>query len=103
MTGVGVSIDDKPARFIIENHFSRFLEGQDPLNIEYLRNLMSPSSVNYDRKGLTIQAISAIDLALWDCAGQLTNQPVYKLLRRKTKGSLPCYAPLKAQKLSFKI
>jgi L-rhamnonate dehydratase len=106
MTGVGVSIDDKPARFIIENHFSRFLEGQDPLNIEYLWNLMWPSSINYDRKGLTIQAISAIDLALWDCAGKLRNEPVYKLLGGKTKGSLPCYAtcynPLAAKKLGFK-
>ena len=38
--GVGVSIGGEPACFIIEHHFSRFLEGQDPLNIEYLWDLM---------------------------------------------------------------
>jgi L-rhamnonate dehydratase len=104
--GVGISIGGEPACFIIENHFSRFLEGQDPLNIEYLWDVMWRSSINYGRKGLTIQSISAIDLALWDCAGKLRNEPVYKLLGGKTKDSLPCYAtcydPAAAQKLGFK-
>ena len=106
MIGVGVSIGGEPACFIIEKHFSRFLKGQDPLNIEYLWDLMWRSSTNYGRKGLTIQAISAVDLALWDCAGKLRNEPVYKLLGGKTKGSLPCYAtcydPAAALKLGFK-
>ncbi|CAF3938206.1 unnamed protein product [Rotaria magnacalcarata] len=104
--GVGISIGGQPACFIIENHFSRFLEGQDPLNVEYLWDLMWRSSINYGRKGLTIQAISAVDLALWDCAGKLRNEPVYKLLGGKTKNSLPCYAtcydPLAAKNLGFK-
>jgi len=29
-TGVGISIGGEPACFIIENHLSRFVEGQDP-------------------------------------------------------------------------
>jgi L-rhamnonate dehydratase len=29
-TGVGVSIGGDPACFIVENHLSRFVEGQDP-------------------------------------------------------------------------
>ena len=105
MTGAGVSLGHEPACFIIEHHFSRFLEGQDPLNIEYLWDVMWRSSINYGRKGLTIQAISAVDLALWDCAGKLRNEPVYKLLGGKTKGKLPCYAtcfdPLAAKNLGF--
>ena len=106
MTGVGISIGGEPACFIIEHHLSRFLKGQDPLNIEYLWDVMWRASINYGRKGLTIQAISAVDLALWDCAGKLRNEPVYKLLGGKTKGSLPCYAtcydPAAAQRLGFK-
>jgi L-rhamnonate dehydratase len=106
ITGVGISIGGEPACFIIEKHFSRFLEGQDPINIEYLWDLMWRSSINYGRKGLTIQSISAVDLALWDCLGKLRNEPVYKLLGGKTKGNLPCYAtcydPLAAKKLGFK-
>ena len=104
--GVGISIGGEAACFIVEKHFSHFLLGQDPLNIEYLWDIMWRSSINYGRKGLTVQAISAVDLALWDCAGKLRNEPVYKLLGGKTKDSLPCYAtcyqPAAAKKLGFK-
>ena len=106
MKGVGVSIGGPPACYIVEHHFSDFLVGQDPLNIEYLWDVMWRSSINYGRKGLTVQAISAVDLALWDCAGKLRNEPVYKLLGGRTKGSLPCYAtcsdPAAAKRLGFK-
>ena len=106
MEGVGVSTGGEPACFIIEKHFRHFLLGQDPLNVEYLWDIMWRSSQNYGRKGLTVQALSAVDLALWDCAGKLRNEPVYKLLGGKTKNSLPCYAtcynPKAAQQLGFK-
>lgn len=104
--GVGISIGGEAACFIIEKHFSHFLRGQDPLNIEYLWDMMWRSSINYGRKGLTIQALSAVDLALWDCAGKLRREPVYKLLGGKTKNCLPCYAtcyqPRSAKELGFK-
>ena len=34
---------------------------------------MFRSTVNYGRKGLAIQAISAVDLAIWDALGKLLN------------------------------
>ena len=48
--------------------------------------------MNYGRKGLPLQAISAVDLALWDALGKLHDVPVYKLLGGKTKERLPVYA-----------
>jgi len=92
VTGVGVSIGGEPACFIIENHLSRFIEGQDPHNVELIWDQMWRSTINYGRKGLPIQAISAVDLAIWDALGKLANQPVYKLLGGKTKERLPVYA-----------
>lgn len=44
------------------------------------------------RKGLAIQAISAVDLALWDLLGKLRDEPIYALLGGKTKDKLPVYA-----------
>ncbi|XP_062501533.1 L-rhamnonate dehydratase-like [Corticium candelabrum] len=90
-TGVGVSIGGAPACFIIENHLSRFVEGEDPRNIELIWDQMFRSTLNYGRKGLPIQAISAVDLALWDLLGKLRQEPVYSLLGGKTKDRLPTY------------
>jgi L-rhamnonate dehydratase len=49
------------------------------------------ATINYGRKGLPIQAISAVDLAIWDVLGKLRNEPVYQLLGGKTKMRLPVY------------
>lgn len=66
---VGVTIGGEPAAYIIENHLSRFVEGQDPRDVELMWDQMFRSTLNYGRKGLPIQAISAVDLALWDLLG----------------------------------
>jgi hypothetical protein len=53
---------------------SRFVEGQDPRNIELMWDQMWRATINYGRKGLPIQAISAVDLALWDLLGKLRGE-----------------------------
>ena len=65
---------------IIQRHLKRFLLGADPTQIERLWDQMFRASIPYGRKGAAIQAISAVDLALWDLAGKMTDQPVYRLL-----------------------
>jgi len=37
---------------------------------------MFKASLPYGRKGLPIQAISAVDLATWDCLGKHLGEPV---------------------------
>lgn len=91
-TGVGISIGGDAACFIVENHLSRFVEGQSPVNVELIYDQMWRSTMNYGRKGIAIQAISAIDLAIWDALGKLRGVPVYELLGGKTKDKIPCYA-----------
>ncbi len=44
------------------------------------------------RRGLTIAAISAIDMALWDILGRSLNVPVWQLLGGLTHAKLPAYA-----------
>jgi len=39
--------------------------------------------------GLTIHAISGVDIALWDALGKARNEPVYNLLGGKTKERIP--------------
>ena len=90
--GLGVSVGGEPACYIVERHLSRFVEGQDVRNVERIWDQMWRATLPYGRKGLTIQAISAVDLALWDLLGKLRGEPVYALLGGRTKDRLPVYA-----------
>lgn len=61
--------------------------------MELMWDQMWRSTMNYGRKGVAVQAISAVDLALWDLCGKVRNEPVYQLLGGNTKPSrLPVYA-----------
>eukprot|EP01121_Diplochlamys_sp_Union-15-3_P007891 TRINITY_DN2045_c0_g1_i1.p1 TRINITY_DN2045_c0_g1~~TRINITY_DN2045_c0_g1_i1.p1 ORF type:complete len:402 (+),score=86.38 TRINITY_DN2045_c0_g1_i1:89-1294(+) len=104
--GIGTSVGGEPACYIIENHLSRFVEGKDPRNVELMWDQMWRATMPYGRKGVTIHAISAVDLAVWDLLGKIRGEPVYALLGGKTKDKLPVYAttarPDLAKKLGFK-
>jgi len=41
--------------------------------------------------GAELRALSAIDIALWDIAGQVTTQPVWRLLGGPVRDSIPVY------------
>ncbi len=99
VVGVGVSIGGPPACFMIEEHFSRFVEGQDVRNVELIWDQMWRGCVNYGRKGLPLQAMSAVDLAIWDALGIAKGEPVYNLLGGKTKEK--CVARAARLGLSF--
>ena len=105
IVGVGLSVGGPPACYIVEHHLSRFVEGRDPRNVELIWDQMWRATVNYGRKGLPVQALSAVDLALWDALGKLRNEPVYMLLGGMTKQRLPVYSttgrPDLAQSLGF--
>ena len=71
MVGVGISIGGEPGCFIIEKHLARFVEGQDPKNVELIWDQMWRSTINYGRKGEKIfwgfkyHLICKIGLKLW--------------------------------------
>ncbi|KAH8055504.1 mandelate racemase/muconate lactonizing enzyme [Aureococcus anophagefferens] len=90
-TGCGVTIGGEAGCIIVEKHLSRFVEGRDPRDVESMWDMMWRATINYGRKGLPIQCISAVDLALWDLLGKLRNEPVCALLGGKTKARLPVY------------
>ena len=92
IVGIGCSIGGEPACYIIEKHLNRFVEGQDPRNVELIWDQMWRATMPYGRKGLTVQAISAVDLAIWDCLGKMRGEPVCALIGGKTKEKLPVYA-----------
>ncbi len=92
ITGYGKTEGGGAARYIVEEHFARLLDNEDPFDVERLWDVMFRSSLPYGRKGVAVMAISAVDLALWDIIGKAHNQPVYKVLGGKTKEKIPAYA-----------
>lgn len=76
---------------IVEGHLSRFLVGEDPFDVERLWDQMFRGTLPYGRKGVTIHAISGVDLALWDVIGKAKGEPVWRLLGGKTKERIPAY------------
>ena len=78
--GVGVSTGGMPACFVVERHLARFVEGADPRDVELIWDQMWRATMFYGRRGLVLNAISAVDLALWDLLGRLRAEPVYTLV-----------------------
>ena len=80
-SGIGWAEDGVGAASnIIQRHFTRFLIGTDAAKIELLWDQMFRASIPYGRKGAAIEALSAVDLALWDLKGKILGKPVYSLL-----------------------
>ncbi len=76
---------------IVTDHLSKLLLGEDPFNIERLWDICWRSTMHYGRMGVTMNAISGVDLALWDIIGKALNQPLYRLLGGAVKPRVPAY------------
>lgn len=68
------------------------LIGEDPFEVERLWHKMYMATVYYGRRGAAIQAISGIDIALWDIMGKAVQLPVYKLLGGGFRNRVRAYA-----------
>ncbi|MTH95434.1 L-rhamnonate dehydratase [Roseibium sp. RKSG952] len=78
-------------KYAIDTYYAPMVIGEDPFDYAYLWEKMYRKTHAWGRKGIGIAAISAIDIALWDLMGKLTNKPVFKLLGGRTKESIPVY------------
>ena len=76
---------------VVMEHLSKLLLNQDPFNVERIWDIMWRSTMYYGRTGVVINAISGVDLALWDLIGNALGMPVYKLLGGETKPRIPAY------------
>jgi L-alanine-DL-glutamate epimerase-like enolase superfamily enzyme len=79
--------------FLIDTQLRRYLIGQDPIAVEHLWDVLAPHD-RHARKGQTMMAISAVDLALWDIRGKAAGMPVYRLLGGPTREAVPAYASM---------
>jgi L-alanine-DL-glutamate epimerase-like enolase superfamily enzyme len=93
ISGVGTAgAANGHALYTIDHHLKYVVLGQNPFDVEVLWERMFRESINYGRKGMAIEAISAIDIALWDIMGKALGQPVYNLLGGRTRERIRAYA-----------
>ena len=76
----------------IDTYLKPLVVGEDPFDYAYIWEKMYRKTLNWGRRGLGMVAISAIDIAIWDVLGKITNKPVFKLLGGRTKEKIPVYA-----------
>lgn len=68
------------AKSLIENYVFPKIKGENPLDIERLWDKVYHHNRKPVAKGLFIEALGSVDMALWDIIGKVLEMPVYQLL-----------------------
>lgn len=68
-----------------------YLLGKDPLAIEAHSQQLLYGYIGFASSGAETRAASAVDIALWDLFGQVTQQPLYQLLGGAVRERVPVY------------
>ena len=77
---------------VIRDAYSPLLVGEDPLAGDRHWERMHSSLRDHGQRGLAIQALSALDIALWDLRGKILGAPVHVLMGGPIRMSAPAYA-----------
>jgi L-alanine-DL-glutamate epimerase-like enolase superfamily enzyme len=76
---VAKAIIEAPLSHKICRGLAECVLGQDPFEIDRLIHRMYEGSIFFGRQGAVIQAMSGIEIALWDIVGKATGRPVYQV------------------------
>ena len=77
---------------LINRNFNNLIKGEDAFATAKIWDMLYKHSTRWGRRGLPLQAISLIDMALWDVKAKALNVPMYKLLGGPIRERIPCYA-----------
>ncbi len=100
IVGHGESTDAATGSVPIIRGFTRFLVGQDPLNIEAAFERLRTSGVFQGAQaGQFVTALTGLEIALWDVAGKALGLPVYQLLGGKVRDRVRIYCDSGAKEM----
>ncbi|MBX8633339.1 MAG: mandelate racemase/muconate lactonizing enzyme family protein [Thermoplasmata archaeon] len=85
---------DMPSSHDISMSVKKLVIGENPLDIERIWRKLYQRTLMAGRRGIGVNVIGAIDMALWDLAGKFYGQPVWRLLGGLQKEYAMPYASL---------
>jgi len=92
ITGIGEAYWGRGVKDVILGYLRDLVVGQDPLDIEPLCTKMLRSEGGAGAQGgVTVTAVSGVEIALWDLAGKLLGVPVCKLLGGQYRDGVRAY------------
>ena len=76
---------------IVEGVIFPLIEGMDPMDRDVIWHKVYNLLRDHGQKGMSMQALSGVDIALWDIAGKVVGQPICKLIGGAHRDSVGVY------------
>jgi L-rhamnonate dehydratase len=89
---VARAVIEAPRSAPFRHGLAAILTGMDPLDLGTVWQAMLDGTAWYGPGGVTRQAMSGIDMALWDIRGKVEGKAVRRLLNAQAVDRVPCYA-----------
>ena len=93
----GVPFHPHQVARLLEDVFGRYLEGEDPHDIERIWRRVYSSGYTQHPDLTLMGVLSALEMACWDIIGKAAGQPVYKLLGGRVHERLRTYTYIYAR------
>ncbi len=78
-------------RTIVQDAIQSMILGHSPLDRDVLWHKTYNLMRDHGQKGMPMQALSGVDIALWDIAGKVANLPLYQLIGGAHRKQIPVY------------
>ena len=81
----------KANKGIVEKVIQPIVLGLDPMDRDVIWHKVYNLLRDHGQKGMPMQALSGVDIALWDIAGKVAGLPLHKLIGGAHRTDVPCY------------